>query len=288
MKSWRDWPIKKVNEIPESLKSINNPPQQLYYRGNWNKEIFQNCLAVVGSRRMTSYGERVMERILPDIVSSGITIISGFMYGVDTLAHKLTLQFKGKTIAIFACGLDEVIPPENDQLYSEILASGGLALSEYDKNIKARLWTFPLRNRLVAGLSQGVLVIEGGEKSGSLVTAKLAKEQGKIVMAVPGPVTGAQSFGTNWLIKNGAAMIVEAGDVLKFFKLFTPEVKVSHTSGVNVIEHQILQVLADEPMSADDLCRSLTIDIVKLEEILSLMMLKGLLIEKSGKYNQVC
>ncbi|MCX6816563.1 MAG: DNA-processing protein DprA [Candidatus Beckwithbacteria bacterium] len=288
MKSWREWPIKKVVNLPQGLGKIKNPPNQLYYRGNWDENLFKNSLAVVGSRRMTSYGERVMERILPDLISAGITIISGFMYGVDTLAHQLTLQFKGKTAAVFACGLDEIIPPENEPLYSEILNSGGLVLSEYAKNVKARLWTFPLRNRIVAGLSQGVLVIEGGEKSGSLVTAKLAQEQGKTVMAVPGPVTGSQSYGTNWLIKNGAEMVVEAKDVLAKLSLHPRGVNFFHLGGVIGVEYKILQELAGEPMGVDDLAKKLGIDIVKLSEILSLMSIKGIVEEKLGKYNKVC
>lgn len=297
MKSWREWPIKKAVELPKCLKKINNCPKELYYRGTWSEEIFANCLGVVGSRRMTSYGERVMERILPDVISRGVTIVSGFMYGVDTKAHRLALQFKGKTIAVFACGLDEVIPPENEQLYSEILNNGGLVLSEYAKNIKARLWTFPLRNRIVAGLSQAVLVVEGGIKSGSLVTAKLAKEQGKIVMAVPGPVTGEQSSGTNWLIKNGAKMVIESQDILAVLRLKNKDERLiinelkhsrsersSHSGNESGLEQKIIEELRDEALGADDLVRKLGINIVRLSEILSLMSLKGLISEKNGKY----
>ena len=295
MQSWRKWEIEEVSiedkQYPESLRWIQNPPKKLFYRGNWSQKILANCLAVVGSRRVTGYGEAVINKIIPGLVRAGLTIVSGFMSGVDSLGHQVCLDSGGKTIAVFGCGLNQLVPAGNDKLYDRILDKGGLVVSEYEKEVKARLWTFPLRNRIVAGLSKGVLVIEGGENSGSLITAKLAKGQVKPVLAVPGPVTSSQSAGTNWLIKNGAEIVLDSDDVLKAIGMENLHSRHSrgekiHTSGVECseIESRIMEELSKEPLETDDLSRKLGIDIVILSQTLSLMSLKGLVEEKSGKY----
>lgn len=295
MSSWRKREIGEVSiedkQYPESLRWIQNPPKKLFYRGNWKREIFTNCLAVVGSRRVTGYGEAVINKIIPGLVRAGLTIVSGFMSGVDSLGHQVCLDSGGKTIAVFGCGLNQLVPAGNDKLYDRILDKGGLVVSEYEKEIKARLWTFPQRNRIVAGLSKGVLVIEGGANSGSLITAKLAKRQAKPVLAVPGPVTSSQSAGTNWLIKNGAEIVLDSNDVLKAIGMEGLHPRHSrgekiHTSGVECseIESRILGELSKEPLETDDLARKLGIDIVILSQTLSLMSLRGLVEEKSGKY----
>ena len=295
MQSWRKWEIGEVSiedkQYPESLRWIQNPPKKLFYRGNWNQEILVNCLAVVGSRRVTGYGEAVINKIIPGLVRAGLTIVSGFMSGVDSLGHQVCLDSGGKTIAVFGCGLNQLVPAGNDKLYDRILDQGGLVVSEYEKEVKARLWTFPQRNRIVAGLSKGVLVIEGGENSGSLITAKLAKRQAKPVLAIPGPVTSSQSAGTNWLIKNGAEIVLNSDDVLKALGMERLHSRHSrgekiHTSGVECseIESRIMEELSKEPLETDDLSRKLGIDIVILSQTLSLMSLKGLVEEKSGRY----
>lgn len=298
---WKKWEIGEVSikdkQYPESLRWIQNPPKKLFYRGNWNQEILANCLAVVGSRRVTGYGEAVINKIIPGLVRAGLTIVSGFMSGVDSLGHQVCLDAGGKTIAVFGCGLNQLVPAGNDKLYDRILDKGGLVVSEYEKEVKARLWTFPQRNRIVAGLSKGVLVIEGGANSGSLITAKLAKTQAKPVLAVPGPVTSSQSAGTNWLIKNGAEIVLDSDDVLKALGMKSLDL---HLRGVPQTQHhlgggdtgvecsemesRIMEELAKEPLETDDLARKLGMDIVSLSQTLSLMSLKGLVEEKSGKY----
>jgi len=297
MKHWRKWKIGEVSiedkQYPESLRWIQNPPKKLFYRGNWSQEILANCLAVVGSRRVTGYGEAVINKVIPGLVRAGLTIVSGFMSGVDSLGHQVCLDSGGKTIAVFGCGLNQLVPAGNDKLYGRILDQGGLVVSEYEKEVKARLWTFPQRNRIVAGLSKGVLVIEGGANSGSLITAKLAKTQAKPVLAVPGPVTSSQSAGTNWLIKNGAEIVLDSDDVLKALGMESLNLHLRgvpqaqhHLGGAegSEIEIRIMEELSKEPLETDDLSRKLGIDIVILSQTLSLMSLKGLVEEKSGKY----
>jgi DNA processing protein len=288
MKSWRDWQIKQVEKsdkrYPKLLKQIKKPPERLFYRGEWSKDIFKNCLAVVGARKMTRYGEGVVEKLIPDLSQAGVTIVSGFMYGVDSQAHKVCIAAGGRTIAVFGCGLDQVTPVQNDRLYTEILENEGLVMSEYEAEMKARLWTFPQRNRIVAGLSKGVLVIEGGEKSGSLITAKSGLEQNKKVMAVPGPVDSSMAVGVNWLIKNGGVMVTTVEEILKELGLVGETVKREEIVGLSKLESQIVEELKRESLGVDELARRLNKDVVEVSQIVSLMSVKGLIKEYVGKY----
>ena len=175
----------------------------LHFRGVDPHKINKKSIAIVGSRRMTRYGKEVVDRFVSEFVANGVTTISGFMYGVDTEVHQKTIDYGGKTIAVFGCGLNVIYPPENKKLYDQIIESGGSVVSEYEDDAKPHLWKFPQRNKIVASLaSLGVLVIEAGEKSGSLITAGLAKKMGKKVYAVPGAITSSVSVGTNNLIKS--------------------------------------------------------------------------------------
>ncbi|MFH1280733.1 MAG: DNA-processing protein DprA [Candidatus Beckwithbacteria bacterium] len=301
MREWKKWGIKEIKdgdgEWPVRLKTIKPPVKKLYYRGDWDNKIFENCLAVVGSRKMTNYGESVVEKILPMVVQAGVTIVSGFMYGVDSKAHQVCLDYGGKTIAVFGSGLDELTPASNDKLYSEILASGGLVMSEYESKEKARRWMFPQRNRIVAGLSQATLVIEGGEKSGTLITAKLTLGQGKKVLAVPGPVGASQAVATNDLIKKGAVLVTSGEDILKVMsqgselalrdrldKMSGLEVRNPKTLGVSQVEKRIVEELERESLDMDELARKLKMGVVELAQKLSELQLKGLVAERGGKY----
>ena len=178
---------------PSLLKQISDPPKQLYYKGEWQDDIFENCLAVVGSRRMTTYGKQIAERLVSEIASREITIVSGFMYGIDATSHKAAVDIGGKTIAVMPCGIELVHPEYQVKLYDEILENKGLIISEYNGNLLPTNWTYPRRNRLVAGLSKAVMVVEAGEKSGSLITANFARKFKRKIFAVPGPLTSILS-----------------------------------------------------------------------------------------------
>jgi len=288
---WSDFAIKKVKisdkNYPKVLKKIKNPPKLLYYRGNLSKNTFSRSLAIVGSRRATSYGKMVVEKFMPALIGEKITIISGFMYGIDTAAHRECLECGGLTAAVLGFGLDIVYPEENEGLYSEILNSGGVVLSEYEPDFKAKLWTFPARNRIMAGLATlGVLVVEAGEKSGSLITAKYAKKQGKKVFAVPGPITSSNFLGTNSLIKSGEAeMVLTPSDILgEKAKVKIPLKAGQEEKELSLLERKIFAVLEAEPLTVDDLSKKVNKNVMEIGQVLSLMALKGLIIEEKGKY----
>lgn len=234
---------------------------------------------------MTRYGKEVVDRFVADFAVNGVTTISGFMYGVDTEVHQKTVEYGGRTIAVFGCGLDVVYPPENEKLYQEILETGGLVISEYEPKAKPHLWKFPQRNKIIAKLATlGVLVIEAGEESGSLITAKLAKKMGKKVYAVPGPITSPVSVGCNLLIKSGEAMMATfASDILK---IKDKKVNIINKTpeDLNDLEAKIYKALRIEPLDADEIAARIGEDIVKVGSILSIMGLKGLLTESGGKY----
>jgi DNA processing protein len=276
---------------PKLLKEIGKTaPKRLYYKGVWNEELFENCLAVVGSRRMTAYGRQVVERLVTQIASAGVTIVSGFMYGVDASAHEAAVNAGGKTIAVMPCGIDLVHPEDQVKLYDEILEAGGLVISEYEERMQPALWTYPQRNRIVAGLSKAVLVVEAAEKSGSLITANLAKKFKRKIFAVPGPVTSLVSRGTNDLIKNDEAEIVtEAGDILKFFGKIgaePPNLQGAETTPLqqNCLEQQIISCLQNEAIEMDSLSRNLKKSIAELSSTISLMEIKGQIKNINGKY----
>lgn len=197
---------------PARLKEIYDPPLVLYARGNLNL-LDTPMLAVVGTRRPTPYGKAAADRLAADLAIAGLTIVSGMARGIDTSAHQAALQAGGKTIAVFGCGVDMVYPAENRKLASEI-AEKGLLLSEFPMRSPAYPQNFPVRNRIVSGMSTGVLVVEGAQYSGSSITARLALEQGREVFAIPGNITSKMSWGPNLLIKQGAKLVQEWNDVI--------------------------------------------------------------------------
>ena len=271
---------------PKNLAKITKPPKQIYYRGSLNKDVFARSVAVVGSRRITRYGKDVVERFVSAFVANKITTISGFMYGVDTEAHQKTVEYGGKTVAVFGCGLDVVYPPENEKLYSQILENGGAVISEYQPKAKPHLWKFPQRNRIVAGLSSlGVLVIEAGEKSGSLITAELTRKMGKKVYAVPGPINSKVSVGCNNLIKSGKAIMArEPGDIIKISDKRQVISDKMELRGLSDFEAKIYRTLELEPLDVDEIAVKIGSNIVEVGSTLSIMSLKGLLTESGGKY----
>lgn len=283
-----NWPINTIEiddiNYPSSLKKIKNPPKKLYYRGNFDKNIFEKCIAVVGSRKNTKYGQSVVETLVPKLVNEKITIVSGFMFGIDSLAHQTCVEYGGKTIAVLGNGLNIIYPSSNDKLYKQILDSGGLIISEYESDFKPVLWSFPQRNRIVAGLANlGILVIEAGEKSGSLITARIGMEERRKIYCVPGPINSNVSFGTNQLIKEGLAkMVTSVEDIIEGQK--DKHSQMNLFSQMSSDEKNIVGQLGREPMSADELSKSLKIEISSLLTKLSMMEMQGIIEEQGGKY----
>jgi DNA processing protein len=199
---------------PNLLREIADPPITLYVRGDWQGCFELSGVGVIGSRMCSTYGENASEMLSRDLASRGICIISGLARGIDTAAHKGAIRGKGKTIAVLGTGIDGVYPKENRRLIDEILESGGAVVSQFPLGTPPLKDNFPYRNRIISGLSLGVLIIEASERSGSLITARLAMEQDREVMAVPGNITSSNSYGTNYLIKCGAKLVQQWQDVV--------------------------------------------------------------------------
>jgi len=199
---------------PAMLREIDDPPPVLYVKGDWQACFDQPGVGVIGSRMCSTYGENASEMLARDLASRGITIVSGLARGIDTAAHRGAMAGKGKTIAVMGTGIDSVYPKENNGLVRELLASGGCLVSQFPLGTPPLKDNFPYRNRIISGLSLGVLIVEASERSGSLITARLAMEQNREVMAVPGNITSSNSFGTNYLIKSGAKLVQQWQDVV--------------------------------------------------------------------------
>ncbi len=256
----------QVESCPElsSLKDLKGEcPKELYYLGKWEAKIFEKCVGIVGSRRMTSYGLRVLEKMVPTLVQEGYTIVSGFMYGVDQTAHRLAVECGGKTIGVLGWGIDEPLYGEEKDLASKMLV-----ISEWEDK-KGALWTFPRRNRIVAGLIQKLYVIEATVKSGSMISVEWAEKLKREIWAVPGSITSKVSEGTNRLISDGRAKMW-TGD--------TNEVKRS----TNNTEIYIL--LQNEVLTIDELVRKTGRSAQELGAELMMAMLRGEVSEKDGKY----
>ncbi|WP_300360665.1 DNA-processing protein DprA [Fusobacterium sp.] len=220
LKSLKNLGIKIVSlkdkDYPINLKNISHPPVFLYYKGDLNLAD-KNTIGIVGTRKPTIYGKRVCEKITCELVESDVVTVSGLAFGIDTICHKTTLENNGKTIAVVGSGLDIPYPKENKNYWEEI-GKKGLIISEFPMGTEPIAYNFPLRNRIIVGLSKGIVVIESKEKGGSLITAGLALEEGRDVFSVPGDIYSPASIGTNNLIKNSEAKLVTCGeDILKEF-----------------------------------------------------------------------
>ena len=209
--------IKTINyndkAYPALLKDIYGAPKVLYVIGD--AEILNNTgIAIVGCRDNTKYGELIAKNLGYNLAKSDVNVISGLAKGIDSFAHIGSIYSKGKTIAVLGNGIDWVYPKENQKIADKIIEFGGCIVSEYAPGTSAERMNFPARNRIISGLSRGVVIVEAKEKSGSLITADFALEQGKEVFAVPGPITSKKSFGTNEIIKNGAIPVTSYKDIL--------------------------------------------------------------------------
>jgi DNA processing protein len=260
-----DWSIKR--ELA-SLSDLSRPPKELYYAGVWKPALFTKCVAVIGSRRMTEYGRRVIEKIIPRLVFEKKTIVSGFMYGVDQYAHRICIESGGKTIAVLGWGIKRDIDGADRKLAQAIVSSGGLLLSEWEDQ-EATLWTFPVRNRIVAALSQEVIVVEAAVKSGSLITASIAKKLKRTVWAVPGEITNRMSAGTNMLIAQGSAHMW-IGDMLP---------------AAPVTRDPLMNLLQNNSLTASEIARTLGKPVSDIGAQLSFLSLTGQIIERGGKYS---
>lgn len=276
-------------EYPDLLKQIPNPPIVLYAKGNLKLLRDSQKIAVVGTRHITSYGRQITEMFTEKLSDSGLTIVSGMAYGVDGVAHKACLKVGGNTIAVLGNGVDMPYPRENEKLYEEILDNNGLIISEYPPGEPPSVGSFPARNRIVAGLSQGVLVTEGASDSGSLITANYGLEFGRKVFAIPGPITSQLSAAPLRLIEKGARLVVSPEDILRNLQLpisnFQSNKNDSIFKNLSKEEKKIVELIENEPLHFDEIVRRLKLDPAKTGTILSMMEIRGIIKSNGGKYS---
>ncbi len=268
--TWED------EEYPRRLKEIEQPPPVLYLRGQLS-EADQWAVAIVGTRRVTAYGRQVSEEIARQFVQNGITVVSGLARGVDSIAHQAAMSNEGRTLAVLGSGLDQIYPPEHRKMAEEITQRGAL-ISDYPPGTAPEAANFPPRNRIISGLSQAVVVVEAGEKSGALITAAFATDQGREVFAVPGYLYAPQSKGTNSLIHEGAHIFTDVRDVLDILNL----TQVNHyrtarkALPADATETQLFSLLGREALHVDEIRLQTNLPIEQVTSTLTLMELKGL------------
>lgn len=272
---------------PPRLREIYDPPPVLYMRGELKKED-ELAVAIVGSRKTSPYGRWVTEKISQELASHGVTIVSGMARGIDSVAHLGALSSGGRTIAVLGCGIDRVYPPENRVLFSRIIDHGAI-LSEFPMGSPPEGSHFPKRNRIISGLSIGVVVVEASEESGSLITAHYALEQGREVFAVPGNIGTKGSRGTHLLIRQGAKLIESGEDILeeilpqwkrekeRFIEIESPAPELTQE------ERQIYDQLGENPLHIDTIIRASGLDPGKVSSLLLNLELKGLIVQWPGK-----
>ncbi len=272
-------------DFPELLKEIPDAPLRLRYEGQLPK-AGNKLLAVVGSRKFTSYGREICETLIAGLANSPVTIISGLALGMDSIAHRAALGAGLQTIAIPGSGLDRKVlhPHSHVNLAEEIIENGGGLISEYDDTMPAGIWAFPRRNRIMAGMCHATIVIEAERKSGTLITSRLATEYNREVGSVPGPVDSPTSDGPHMLIRLGAALIRDSNDVLELLGL--PR-KDEHPTLVDIEElseeEKIFIKLLERPRPRDELIRLSKLDIGNASATLSLLEIKGLIVEELGE-----
>lgn len=273
-------------DYPPLLAEIYQPPDFIYALGDVSLLRAPCKLAVVGSRRGGQYGRACLNRIIPDLCLSGVLIVSGMAYGIDSWAHEAALKENGKTIGVNAGGLLHLYPAGNKGLIDHIVREGCI-ISEFSLDTEPRPFYFPIRNRIIAGISRGVLVVEAAMKSGSLVTARLALDQNREVMAIPGNIDSPISQGTNYLLQQGARVITQAADVLQLFNIAPPPAK-KQSSEFSAKEQIILDLMpGNEVKSIDYFVERLDFSVSETISVMMGLILKNAVREESGGYKRI-
>ncbi len=276
--TWRD------KEYPPLLREIDDAPPVLYLHGKLTGAD-RFALAVVGTRNSSTYGQQVTQRMVTDLARGDVTIVSGLALGIDTIAHTSALDAGGRTIAVLACGLDIIYPPDNRKLAHRIVESGqGVLMSEYPPGMRPDSNNFPARNRIISGLSLGVLVVEAPERSGALITAGFALKHGREVFAIPGSILSSRSAGVNKLIQDGAHSVMSVKDIIEELNLFMVPQHIEMQAALpdNDEERALLALLSHEPRHIDDLIREADLPTMTVSSTLTMMELKGIIRQVAG------
>lgn len=278
-------------EFPPALREIPDPPPYLYVEGVLPDPTENTYLAVVGSRKFTEYGKEVCEKLIEGLRGYPIVIVSGLAIGMDTFAHETALRTGLKTVAIPGSGLDREVlyPGVNKRLALKILSQGGALLSEFEPKFRATPYSFPQRNRIMAGISKGVLVIEAAKKSGTLITARLALDYNREVLTVPGSIFSSTSEGPHYLIRNGATPIRESKEILEALGFSIENISEStmgEFADCSPEEKKILELL-DEPLSRDEVTRKVALPASAVNALISMLEIKGLVKETGGEVHKM-
>ena len=271
--------------FPPRLRAIFDPPPAVYLRGTGEPELLgRRAVAVVGARSCSPYGAQVARMLGRDLAAAGLVVVSGLARGIDGEAHRGALESGGPTVGVLGCGIDRDYPAANASL-SRRMEDGGLVISEYEAGVEPAPWRFPARNRIIAGLCEAVVVVEARERSGALITADFALEEGREVFAVPGEITSALSFGSNALLRLGATPLTGPGDVLEALGIdrapATEEPDVSETA------RRVLRLVRDAPSGADELVARASLAAGALSVALTELELAGLVAAADGVYRAV-
>ncbi len=273
--------LKKYDKnYPRRLMDIKDSPEVLYVEGD-DELLNKNIIAIVGTRKPTEYGRKVAKEFASRLSENNICVVSGLAEGIDTYAHLGAKNKKGKTIAVLGCGFHHVYPKQNINLYNEILEEGGCVISEYHPDEKPKSENFPIRNRIISGLSMGVLIVEARYRSGSAITARYANMQKKEVFCIPRDIDKKTGYLPNEFIKNGAHLVMSYEDILEYFP--------NHREEINIPEEyqEIYEYIGNIPVTVDEICRLTNISIAGVNERLMLMEIEGLIKNVAGGYVKV-
>lgn len=264
-------------DYPSNLREIEAPPPVLYVRGKLEQKD-EMAIAIVGTRRASAYGREIAHLSAAEFANNNVTVVSGLALGVDAIAHKATLEAGGRTIAVLGSGVDQLYPAQNRELAHQIIKQGAI-VSEYPLGTRPEASNFPPRNRIISGLSRGIVVVEAGIQSGSLITAKFAAEQGRDVFAVPGSILHPSSAGCNALIRDGAIPFLSVNDVLDHldFAQLHQERAIRQIMPTDPFESELLSTLSHDPCHIDDLVRHLSWSSAQVSSTLTMMELKGII-----------
>lgn len=268
------------DDYPSILNEIYNPPKKLSVKGAIPEGL---KVAIVGMRKNTPYGEKFIKRLIPLLVNNGLITVSGLAYGIDTLVHRYTIDAGGKTIAVLGSGINNIYPKQNFTLANQIIQSGGCLISEYEVDAEVEKWHFPERNRIVSGLCFATIVIEAAQKSGSLITAKLALEQGRDVWAVPGSVDSYSCQGTNELIYQGAIPLIDPNTFLDYYQFLgrSEEKRLPKLSKECLILYQLVK--KNSGLSVDKLYEVSKLEIAQVNISLTELEINNLIINRNGQ-----
>jgi DNA processing protein len=272
-------------DFPALLREIPMPPALIYVRGELSEAVLARTVGIVGTRRLTAYGQQMTERLATDLARVGVTVVSGMAAGVDTVAHRAALEAGGKTVAVMGTGIDRIYPRENRGLAKEIEADGAV-LTEFPPGTGPKREHFPQRNRIISGLSLGTVVVEAPERSGALITAGFAGDQGRQIMAVPGEVFSKASAGCHALIRDGATLVRSAEDVLEAIQALGEGLQLPLTLPPPPLpegeEGEVLKLLSHKPLQTDELVRATGLAAGRLAMVLTMLELKGMVRDMGG------